>query len=406
MANESGGVCAARGFRAAGLHCGIRAGSEETKKDLSLIVSDTMCSAAGVYTTNKVKGAPLVVTARHLADGRARAVICNSGNANTCAPDGEALAQETCRLAGETLGIDADDVLVASTGVIGEALSIVPFEKGIPALVKRLSYDGGAEAAQGIMTTDTVRKETAVQFQLGGKTCTIGGMAKGSGMIHPNMATMLAFITTDACIHPSLLHRILAEDIKDTFNQLSVDGDTSTNDMVILMANGMAGNAEVTDDGEDAEQFRKALHQVTSYLVERLAADGEGAGKLIVCHVEGADTKDDARSISRSVVSSNLFKAAVFGEDANWGRVLCAIGYADGDFSTENIDVVMRSEKGSLTVCRGSRYFEHSEEKAAEILSADAIHIDIDMHSGEEQADAWGCDLTYDYVRINGDYRS
>lgn len=399
-----GGVCAPRGFRAGGIHCGIRPGTE--KKDLALIVSDTECSAAGVYTTNKVYGAPIKVTRQHISDGKARAVICNSGNANTCAPDGEQLAEKTCELAAEALGLEAEDIIVASTGVIGEKLEIDPIWKGIGHLVSSLSYEGSDDAAHGIMTTDTVKKETAVSFEAGGKTCVIGGISKGSGMIHPNMATMLCFITTDAAISSEMLQKVISEDVKDTFNQISVDGDTSTNDMEIVLANGTAGNREICGEGEDLENFRKAFREVTEYLAEHMAADGEGAGKLITCRVKGADTKENARRISRSVISSDLLKAAIFGEDANWGRVLCAIGYAEGDFPVDDIDVVMSSEKGSVTVCIGSRYADHSEEKANEILSADSVIIDVDMHSGKYSSKAWGCDLTYDYVKINGDYRS
>lgn len=406
MEQVQGGVCAPEGFQAAGAYGGVR-GTQTDKHDLALIVSETSCAAAAVYTTNKVKGAPLIVTKRHLEDGHARAIICNSGNANTCAPDGERIAEETCRLTAQALGLSSpDDVLVASTGVIGEKLTMAPFERGIPKLVAGLSPDGSAQAARGIMTTDTIPKEIAVRFTVDGTACTIGGIAKGSGMIHPNMATMLSFLTTDAAIAPALLQRVLSEDIQDTFNQVSVDGDTSTNDMVIVLANGLAGNPVIETEGETLDTFRAALHQVTAELAKKLAADGEGAGKLIQCRVQGAPAKQEARAIARSVVSSDLLKAAVFGEDANWGRVLCAIGYAPGEFSADHIDVVMRSKNGAVTVCRGSRYAEHSEEEAADILSADEIEIEIDMHSGGATAVAWGCDLTYDYVRINGDYRS
>lgn len=399
-----GGVCAPKGFRAGGVHCGIR--NNKGKNDLSMIVSDEMCTAAGVYTTNKVKGAPIAVTKKHIKDGHAKAIICNSGNANTCAPNGEDIAFETCRITAAELGADPRDIVVSSTGVIGEEMSIEPFEKGIPELMKKLSYDGSGEAARGIMTTDTIEKETAVTFTAGGKTCIIGGIAKGSGMIHPNMATMLSFITSDAAISSEMLDRVLKEDIKDTYNQISIDGDTSTNDMVVVLANGMAGNEEIRSEGEDYEAFAAAFRKVTAYLSRKLAEDGEGAGKLIVCRVKGAKDAEQARAISKSVVSSNLLKAAIFGEDANWGRVLCAIGYAPGDFAADNIDVSMGSENGKIIVCKGSGYYDHSEEKAAEILSADEIDIDVDMHSGSGSAVAWGCDLTYDYVKINGDYRS
>lgn len=407
----AGGVCAPKGYQAGGIHCGFRGNTE--KKDLSLIVSDAMCSAAAVYTTNKVKGAPIAVTKSNIADGKARVIICNSGNANTCAPNGEEVAKKTCELTAEALNAAKDgeafrpeDVIVASTGVIGEELSLTPFEEGIPRIAEELSYEGSEAAAQGIMTTDTIHKEVAVSFSLDGTVCTIGGIAKGSGMIHPNMATMLSFITSDVAISPEMLKKALGEDVKDTFNQISVDGDTSTNDMVAVVANGLAKNPEIVAEGEAFDAFRAAFREVMAYLARKLAEDGEGAGKLITCHVAGAGSVSEARAISRSVVSSSLLKAAIFGEDANWGRVLCAIGYAPGDFSADNIDVTMRSEKGSVLVCEGSRYAPHSEEEAGEVLTAHEIIIDIDMHQGEAKASAWGCDLTYDYVQINGDYRS
>ena len=399
-----GGICAPKGFQGAGVHCGIRGAGE--KKDLSLIVSDLPATAAGVYTTNKVYGAPIVVTRNHIADGKATAIICNSGNANTCAPNGVQVAEETCRLTGEALQLPKEQVLVASTGVIGEPLSIEPFKRGIPKLVQELSYTGSDSAAQGIMTTDTIKKEVAVEFAVDGVLCRIGGIAKGSGMIHPNMATMLGFITSDVAIEAGVLQKVLSETVKKSFNQISVDGDTSTNDMVLALANGMAGNAIIEKDDENLAVFKDAFEKVACWLAKHMATDGEGAGKLITCKVARADTLTHARSISRSVISSDLLKAAVFGEDANWGRVLCAIGYAAGDFATDNIDVVMASEKGKVTVCKESGYAPHSEEEAAEILSADEIEILVDMHSGNEAATAWGCDLTYDYVKINGDYRS
>ncbi|MGI6737638.1 MAG: bifunctional glutamate N-acetyltransferase/amino-acid acetyltransferase ArgJ [Anaerovoracaceae bacterium] len=402
---DRGGVCAPRGFRAGGVHCGIR-DADESKNDLALIVSEVPCAAAAVYTTNKVKGAPLAVTRAHLADGRARAVIVNSGNANTCAPGGVETAEEVCRLTASELGCRENEVLVASTGVIGEELHLEPFERGIPELVRSLGEDGSDAAARGIMTTDTVKKEEVETFTLDGHRCTIGGIAKGSGMIHPNMATMLAFITTDVRIAPDMLQRLLREDIRDTFNQLSVDGDTSTNDMVLALASGLAGNDEISGDGTAYRAFAAAFRRLTTRLVRGLAADGEGAGKLIECHVAGARTKETARIVARSVVSSNLLKAAIFGEDANWGRVLCAIGYAPGDFSTARIAVAIASDNGRVVVCRDSQYYEHSEEQAARVLAADAIRIEIDLGEGDAEADAWGCDLTYDYVRINGDYRS
>lgn len=401
---KEGGICAPKGFRAAGIHAGIRGNS--SKNDLMMIVSDCMCSAAGVYTTNKVYGAPITVTREHIADGKALAVICNSGNANTCAPDGVKIARETCDIAAENIGCAGEDIIVASTGVIGEEMSIEPFKKGIPVLVQNLTYDGSDEAAKGIMTTDTIKKEYAVSFELGGCECTIGAIAKGSGMIHPNMATMLAFITTDAAISSEMIKKALSYDVKDSFNQLSVDGDTSTNDMAMILANGMAGNELIEDENDDFRAFCDALHEVTACTTKNLAADGEGASKLIICNVKGAPSKDVARKVSKSVVGSSLLKAAVFGGDANWGRILCAIGYTDAEFSADNVDVDMSSENGRIPVCRGSAYADHSEEEAAVILKSDEIVIDIDLNDGTEESTAWGCDLTYDYVRINGDYRS
>ena len=399
-----GGVCAPAGFRAAGTACGIK--GVKDRKDLALIVSDVMCSAAAVYTTNKVKGAPLSVTRENISDGRARAIICNSGNANTCAPNGIEIAEKTCEITAANIGADKKDIVVCSTGVIGQELSIEPFEAGIPELAAGLSSDGSKMAAEAIMTTDTISKEISVEFTLGGKTCRIGGIAKGSGMINPAMATMLSFITTDAAISPEMLDRALKEDVKTSYNQICVDGDTSTNDMTVVLANGMAGNDMIEDEGEDLEIFRAALAKVTVYLAKKLARDGEGATKLIECRVEGAPDDEQARIISKSVIASDLLKAAMFGADANWGRVLCAIGYAPGDFSTDDIDVEMESAKGNVLVCRASRHEAYSEEKASEILSEEEIIIKVDMHQGSGSAVAWGCDLTYDYVQINGDYRS
>ena len=400
----AGGVCAPSGFRASGTACGIKGTAD--KKDLALIASDAMCSAAAVYTTNKVKGAPLIVTKKNISDGRAIAVICNSGNANTCAPNGIELAERTCELTAAAIGAKSSDIVVCSTGVIGQELYIEPFEKGIPVLAAELDREGSASAAEAIMTTDTIPKELAVEFEIEGVTCRIGGIAKGSGMINPNMATMLSFITTDVDIDPELLDETLREDVKTSYNQICVDGDTSTNDMTVILANGTAENRRIEGEGEALEIFREALSQVTVYLSKKLAADGEGATKLIECRVTGAEDDEQARIISKSVIASDLLKAAMFGADANWGRVLCAIGYAPGNFSTDNIDVEMMSERGSVIVCRGSRHEEYSETKASEILGEKEIIISVDMHQGSGSAVAWGCDLTYDYVKINGDYRS
>ena len=399
-----GGDCAPAGFKAAGTACGIK--GTKDKKDLALIVSDVMCSAAAVYTTNKVKGAPLKVTRDNIADGKAIAVICNSGNANTCAPNGEEIAMETCRITAENLGVKPGDIAVCSTGVIGQELYIKPFEEGIPELTDKLSYEGSAEAAEAIMTTDTVPKEVAVEFSLGGKICRIGGIAKGSGMINPNMATMLSFITTDVKISPEILDGALKETVKTSYNQICVDGDTSTNDMVVVLANGLAGNETIDEDGEALAAFKEALSKVTISLAKKLARDGEGATKLIECRVKGASSDKQARAVSKSVIASDLLKAAMFGADANWGRVLCAIGYAPGDFSTDDIDVEMSSAAGRVRVCQGSRHKEYSEEEASKILAEEEIIISVDMHQGSGSAVAWGCDLTYDYVKINGDYRS
>ena len=404
MKEVIGGVCAPKGFRAGGIWCGIR--KNKTKSDLAMIVSDTMCTAAGVYTKNKVKGAPIVVTKNHLADGHAQAVICNSGNANTCAPNGLEIAEETCALTAKALGLLPTDIIVASTGVIGKEMEIAPFATGIPQLADALTYEGSQAAAHAIMTTDTKLKEVAVEFTVGGKTCHMGAIAKGSGMIHPNMATMLCFITTDAAISAHMLQKALSDDVPDSFNQVSVDRDTSTNDTVTIMANGMAGNDEITGEGEDYKAFAEALAFVTRKLSFCIAADGEGASRTIVCQVNGAPTKETARLVSRSVISSNLFKAAVFGKDANWGRILCAIGYTDAEFDIEPIDVTLSSKAGSLLVCKKAAHHEFSEEKALEILSEDVVTVEVEMHQGSGSATAWGCDLTYDYVKINGDYRT
>ncbi len=399
-----GGVCAAKGFKAAGVHCGIRKNKE--KLDLAIIKSDVLCNAAAVYTTNKVKGAPLTVTKKHLENGKAVAIICNSGNANTCTADGEQIATEMCEILAQEIGVKSDDILVNSTGVIGLELPIEPFNSGIPNCVKMLGYDNSKDAATAIMTTDTIEKEVSFKFILGGKTCHIGAIGKGSGMIHPNMATMLIFITTDVAINSKLLQQALSEDVKDTFNQISVDGDTSTNDTVLIMANGLAQNDEITSEGEEYEVFKAALKRITSHMSRIIAKDGEGAGKLLECTVYNANTVENARAISKSIVCSSLFKAAMFGEDANWGRVLCAIGYTEGEFSVNGVSIELKSENGSVKVCENARHVPYSEEYATKILQACEIEINVDMNDGKEAAKAWGCDLTYDYVKINGDYRT
>ncbi len=400
----NGGVTAAQGFTASGIHCGIRRNT--SKNDLSLIFSSVPCTAAAVYTTNLVKGAPLTVTKAHIADGKAQAVICNSGNANTCNADGIEIAEGMAALAADALGISPSDVVVASTGVIGQPLSLEPIKNGMGELVSKLSEDGGLEAALGIMTTDTIPKEVAAEFELGGKTCRIGGIAKGSGMIHPNMATMLVFITTDAAISPDMLQKALSGDIQSTFNMISIDGDTSTNDMVTVLANGTAGNAEITCEGEDFTAFMKALNTVTVGLCRMIAGDGEGATKLLECRVTGAQTSDIAKTVAKSVICSSLLKAAMFGADANWGRVLCAIGYSGAAVDVNKIDVSFKSAKGDILVCKDGAGVEFSEEKAKEILLEKEIEILVALNDGDHDSVAWGCDLTYDYVKINGDYRT
>jgi glutamate N-acetyltransferase/amino-acid N-acetyltransferase len=402
----NGGVCAAKGFSATAVHCGIR--KNKTKKDLSLIYSQKRAACAAVYTTNKVKGAPLDVTRENIIDGYAQAVICNSGNANTCNANGHFIASETCRLLALELGIAKEDVVVASTGVIGQPLDIEPIKAGIPELCKSLDANasGSDFAAEGIMTTDVKKKEIAVEFEIGGKTCRIGGIAKGSGMIHPNMATMLVFITTDCAISPEMLRKALSSDIQNTFNMISVDGDTSTNDMVTVLANGMAQNPEICAQGEAFDEFMKALNTVNVYLCRMIAADGEGATKLLECSVSGALDVDVAKKIAKSVICSSLVKAAMFGSDANWGRVLCAIGYAGVAVDVSGVDVSFMSKKGEILVCRGGAGVDFSEEIAKEILLEDEITIKVKLSDGDACATAWGCDLTYDYVKINGDYRT
>ena len=400
----SGGVCAAKGFTANGIHCGIR--KNKTKRDLSLIYSEKTANVAAVYTTNLVKGAPLTVTKNNISNGTAKAIICNSGNANTCNANGIEIATQTCEILADELKIDATDVVVASTGVIGQPLDITPIKEGITSLVAGLSAQNSEIAAEGIMTTDTKLKEIAISFEIGGKVCKIGGIAKGSGMIHPNMATMLVFITTDCAISSEMLGKALSTDIQTTFNMVSVDGDTSTNDMVTVLANGMAENKEITAEGDDFNIFMKALNTVCVDLCRKIAGDGEGATKLLECKVSGAETQDIAKTVSKSVICSSLTKAAMFGADANWGRVLCAIGYSGANVDVEKIDVSFRSDKGEISVCKNGAGVDFSEEKAKEILLENEIEILVNLNSGEFDSTAWGCDLTYDYVKINGDYRT
>ncbi len=398
-----GGVCAAKGFLAGGVHCGIR--KNKDKKDLALIYSETPANAAAVYTKNVVKGAPLNVTKRHLADGGARAILCNSGNANTCNAGGEELAEDMCALLADALGIQSADVVVASTGVIGQPLDLAPIAAGIPPLVSSLGKNG-LSAAEGIMTTDTRPKEIAVSFEIGGKTCALGGIAKGSGMIHPDMATMLVFLTTDCAVSSAMLQKALAGDVQNTFNMVSIDGDTSTNDMVVLMANGAAGNDEITEAGEDFDAFMRALNTATVHLCRMIAGDGEGATKLLECRVTGAKTDADARKAAKAVICSSLVKSAMFGADANWGRELCAIGYSGACVDPGKIDMRFSSAAGEIQVCKNGVGVAFSEEEAKKILLEKEIDILFDFHDGAGQAAAWGCDLSYDYVKINGDYRT
>ncbi len=401
-----GGVCASEGFTANGLNCGINPVKE--KNDLGLIYSSAPCSTAAVYARNKVKGAPIIVTQKHLkkSNGISRAVIANSKNANTCNPNGEEIAEKTSILLADVLGIQPEEVIVASTGVIGMPIHIEPFENNMERLVNGLSPDGNTEAANAIMTTDTVRKECAVEFEIDGKTCHLGGMAKGSGMIHPDMATTLNFITTDASITKEMLQKALSDIVKVTYNCLSVDGDTSTNDMVSVMANGLAGNRQITEDGINYDIFKQALYIVMLDMVKMLAADGEGASKFVECKCTGAPDTTTAIKAAKSVISSSLVKCAVFGGDANCGRILCAIGYAGIDIDVLKIDVELQSAAGKILVCKDGMGLVFSEENAAKILAEDEIYININLNQGSASARTWGCDLTYDYVKINGDYRS
>lgn len=399
-----GGICVVDGFTAAGIHCGIR--KNKSKKDLALIYSDKPCATAAVYTQNKVKGAPIAVNKRHLVDGISQAIICNSGNANTCNADGEEKAEQMAQLTGKALGLKPEDVIVCSTGVIGLVLPIEPIADHIDEIAAKLSKDGNTDAANAIMTTDTIEKEVSIEFELGGKPCHIGGMAKGSGMIHPNMATMLSFLSTDVNIDQKLLKKALKFVVDHTFNMISIDGDTSTNDTVTLMSNCTAGNELIEQEDESYNTFTSALYVVMKKLCKMLAKDGEGATKLIECEVLNAKTEKIAQSVAKAVITSSLFKAAVFGADANWGRILCAIGYAEGDFDIDKVSVRIASKTKDTLVCKNGMGVDFSEEKAQFILFGDEIKIVVDMHDGEYGATAWGCDLTYDYVKINGEYRT
>ena len=403
MKQIDGGVCAAKGYQAAGVYCGIR--KNKSKKDLALIYSEVKAACACVYTQNLVKGAPILVTKANVADGYAQAIICNSGNANTCNANGVEIATQMCDLLGAALKISASDIVVASTGVIGKTLDIEPIASGIDPLIAALGDDSNS-AAEAIMTTDLAKKEIAFEFTVGGKTCHIGGICKGSGMIQPNMATMLGFVTTDVAISPAMLQQALSADILDSFNMVSVDGDTSTNDMVTILANGMAGNAEITSAGADYDAFCAALSAVTQHLSRSIAADGEGATKLIICKLTGASDKASAIKLSKSVINSPLVKCAMFGADANWGRVLCALGYAGVPTDVNQVGVTFSSAAGSITVCQNGMGVDFSEEVAKKVLSEKEITIEITLGDGSASATAYGCDLTYDYVKINGDYRT
>lgn len=400
----AGGLCAPNGFKAAGVNAGIKPGSK--KLDMMLLTSDVPASAAAVYTKNKVKGAPILLCQENLANGMAQAILANSGNANTCAPGGLNFAKWSCQKAAQATGLNPQDFIVASTGVIGQELPKHAFENGIPKLAKALSPNGGTDAATAILTTDLRLKQFAIQFELGGKTCRMGAAAKGSGMININMATMLCFVSTDANIAPNMLKKALDDVITDTLNQVYVDGDTSTNDTCAVLANGLCGNTQICHEGPDYMAFCSALTSLLVFVAKALAADGEGATKLLTCKVSHAKDNDVAKIIAKTVISSNLFKAAMFGQDANWGRVLCAIGYAPGNFDVDKISLTLKSENGSVLVCKNSTHHPFSEEDAAHVLRAAAIEILVDMGTNDGCGTAWGCDLSYDYVKINGDYRS
>ncbi len=402
----SGGVCAAKGFTASGIHCGVKAGSSPDKNDLAMILSEQECAAAAVYTLNRVKAAPIYVTMGHLEDGVCRGIIANSGNANACAPQSHENAEQMCALAAKATGLKPIDFVVASTGVIGQELNISAIEKGMPTLVSALNSDGSDAAAHAVMTTDTVKKETAVSVNIGGKTVTIGAIAKGSGMIHPNMGTMLCFITTDCAITQDVLQDALHEIIPRTFNRVTVDGDTSTNDMCVVLANGMAGNEQIEWKDDSYTLFYKALYQVCETMARAIAADGEGASRLVTCTVRSARSEESAERLAKAVVGSSLVKAALFGADANWGRVLCAMGYSKAPFRPEYVDISFSSIQGSILVCEKGTGLDFDEELAKKILTQDEVVIDVSLNEGGSEATCWGCDLTYEYVKINGDYRT
>ena len=407
MLNQiSGGVCAAKGFTAAGVHCGVKAGSSPDKNDLALILSEKECAAAATYTMNRVKAAPLYVTMDHLENGVAWGVVANSGNANACCPQSHENAEAMSASAAAATGREPGDFVVASTGVIGQTINISAIQAGLPQAAAALSADGSDAAAHAIMTTDTVKKEIAVSLTIGGKEVRLGAIAKGSGMIHPNMGTMLAFVTTDCAITHELLSDALHEVVARTFNRVTVDGDTSTNDMCVVLANGMAGNSLIEWKDQDYETFLAALEEVCRHLSRAIAGDGEGASKLVTCKMHGARSEESAERLAKAVVGSSLVKAAMFGADANWGRVLCAMGYSKAPFRPEYVDISFSSAVGAVAVCRGGMGLDFDEEAARSILSQDEVVIDVHLHEGEHEATCWGCDLTYEYVKINGDYRT
>ena len=402
-----GGVCAAQGFKAAGIHVGVKTHAS-WKKDVALIVSDVDCAASAVFTKNVVKAAPIHVDKAHLADGKARAIIANSGNANACAPHGEENAIKMCQAAAKAIGCKSEDVLVSSTGVIGQTLNVKVIEDGVPELYGALAHSAEASdaAAHAIMTTDTEKKEVAVETIVGGKTVRMGGIAKGSGMIHPNMGTMLCFLTTDCAISPEMIRTALLETVNVSFNRISVDGDTSTNDSCIVLANGLAGNPVITEKNEDYAAFLEALQALCMTLAKKMASDGEGAKHLITCTVKGAADEAQAETISKSVISSTLTKAAIFGADANWGRVLCAMGYSGAEFDPDKVDVQFTSAAGDIEVCHQGRGLDFDEDLAKKILTEHDVEINIRLREGEAACTCWGCDITYDYIKINGDYRT
>ncbi len=406
MKEVQGGITAPRGFRAAGIHCGVKKGSNLEKKDLAMILSDCECEAAATYTMNRVKAAPLYITMDHLEDGVLRGVVINSGNANACAPNGHEHARSMCQAAAIATGLKERDFAVASTGVIGQELNIEAIQESMPELVARLSGQGSDEAARAIMTTDTVKKELAVTIEIGGKLVTIGAIAKGSGMIHPNMGTMLAFITTDCAITDDMLQEALHDVVPRTFNRVTVDGDTSTNDMCLVLANGLAGNGQIEWKDDDYDLFCKALRYICEYLARAIAADGEGASRLVTCTVRNARSEETAERLAKSVVGSPLVKAAMFGADANWGRVLCAMGYSKAPFRPEYVDIKFSSDLGEVLVCKQGTGLDFDEELARKVLSRDEVIIDVGLNEGAHTVSCWGCDLTYEYVKINGDYRT